>query len=524
MSFIDNLKQRKLFQWAVSYLAGAWLIVQMVDVLGAHWGLPDHFARILDVALVIGFFMTLVVAWYHGDQGRQRVSGPELMLIAGLFAVGGLGLGLLNNDDPQVPQPETQIASTVAPNEEPWIAVLPFAVQSEEPQLTDFAAGMSEDIINGLSDFSYLLVLSRNALANISSESTDILQIGKQLGARYVLQGALRRVGSTTRISAQLIDASNGTQIWSETFDRELSADQMLSVQDELTDRIIATVADPAGIVVRTLAATTDRKSAEDLTPYEAVLRYFLFQQRISADDHLICRAGLEQAVVIDPGYADAWTSLSLIYQQEHMNNLNPLPDPLQRSLEAAQRALDLDPTSSRAHFAMAQVHYFMRDVDAFNAHAERAIALNPRNTDTLAMVGIMKSYSGDWEQGVEITAGAMKLNPHHAGWYRFNAFFNEYRQQNYTEALALAQQINLPDYWAAVMALTITHAQLGNETVARKTAQQLLKLWPSFEKDYYQLGLVNWLYEQPDVMEHVNQGLLKAGVILEIPEQVQNK
>ena len=187
----------------------------------------------------------------------------------------------------------------------PLIAVLPFRVQSQQQELKNFAAGMSEDISNGLSDFSYLLVLSRNATANLAAESTDILEIGKQLGARYVLQGALRKIGPTTRISVQLVDAKNGTQIWTETFDRELKEDTMLSLQDELTDRIVATVADPAGIVVRTLAAATDRKTAGELTPYEAVLRYFLFQQRISVEDHFICREGLERAVITDPGYAE---------------------------------------------------------------------------------------------------------------------------------------------------------------------------------------------------------------------------
>ena len=519
MSFIRNLKQRKIFQWAVAYLATAWVIVQMVDVLGAHWGTPDHFARILDIALIVGFFVTLIVAWYHGDKGRQRVSGPELLLITGLFAIGGLGLGLLGNGDEPVNQSNVTEKLTITTNQEPWIAVLPFRAQTREQDLKDFAGGMSEDIANGLSDFSYLLVLSRNATASLTTESVDILQIGKQLGARYVVQGTLRKIGTTTRISVQLVDAQNGTQIWTETFDREFKTDAMLAIQDELTDRIVATVADPAGIVVRTLAAATDRKAGEELTPYEAVLRYYLFQQRISEEDHFITRAALEQAVVTDPGYANAWTSLSLIIQQEHMNNLNPQPDSLKRGLDAAQRALDLDPASSRAQFAMAQVRYFMREVDQFSVHAERAVALNPRNTDTLAMVGIMMGYAGDWDRAIEITHNAMRLNPHHAGWYHFSTFFNQYRQRQYAEALATAQKINLPDYWAAEMAITIAHAQLGHEDEARKSAAELLRIWPDFKRDYYQLGLVNWMYGQPDVMDHINQGLLKAGIVLEIPE-----
>ena len=134
-------------------------------------------------------------------------------------------------------------------------------------------------------------------------------------------------------------------------------------------------------------------------------------------------------------------------------------------------------------------------------------------------MVGIMMGYSGDWEHGVEVTKNAMQLNPHHAGWYRFSMFFNEYRQQNYATALAIALEINLPEYWAAQMAIAIAHAQLGHEAEAQRAATELLRVWPGFKQDYYQLGLVNWIYQQPDVIEHVNQGLLKAGIVLDIPE-----
>ena len=171
MSIIDNLKQRKLFQWAVAYLAGGWLLVQLLDVLGAHWGIPEYAARILDIVVVVGFFVTLVVAWYHGDQGRQRVSGPELLLIAGLFAIGGLVLGILGNSEEKASQADVAESPAIATEEKPWIAVLPFTVQTQEQDLKNFAGGMAEDIANGLSDFSYLLVLSRNTTARLATES-----------------------------------------------------------------------------------------------------------------------------------------------------------------------------------------------------------------------------------------------------------------------------------------------------------------------------------------------------------------
>jgi len=523
MSFFVTLKQRKIFQWAAAYLAGAWVLMQLIDVLGARWGVSDSIARIIDIILVVGFFVTLVVAWYHGDQGRQRVSGPELLIIAVLLAVGGLVLGILNFDKDEPPQPQAVAEKPVASDQTPWIAVLPFRTQSEDPELSAFALGLTEDISNGLSDFPYLLVLSRNTTSALGDDSVDVRQIGKELGARYVLQGTARKAGPTTRITAQLVDAQNGTQIWAETFDRQYSGEDMLAIQDEITDQIVATVGDPAGIVVRTLAAPTDQKDPLELTPYEAVLRYFLFQQRIGEQDHFISRTALESAVELDPAYADAWTYLSLIYQQEFMNNLNPLPDSLQRGLAAAQRAVDLDPTSSSAHFAMAQVHYFMRDVSTFLDHAKRAIELNPRNTDTMAMVGIMMGYSGDWESGVELTTRAMRLNPHHAGWYYFSTFFNEYRQHQYSEALEIAKKINLPEYWAYWVAIAIANAQLGNEEAAQSAAEHLLRVWPNVERDYYQIGMVNWAYSQAELLTHVSEGLRKAGINLQVPDESGN-
>ena len=259
--------------------------------------------------------------WLHhperSGQGQQRVSGPELLIIASLFAVGGLAVTILHFQDGAPANAETSAQQSVPSDEKPWIAVLPFEVQSDDPDLENFAGGLTEDISNGLSDFSYLLVLSRTAVSGFHAVSTDVRLIGKELGARYVLQGSLRRAGPVTRITAQLVDARNGTQVWAETFDRELADANTLAVQDELTDRIVATVADPAGVVVRTLAAPTDRRAPEDLTPYEAVLRYFLFRQRLSTQDHLITRSALEKAVERDPG-------TSALFYEGHWRISNP--------------------------------------------------------------------------------------------------------------------------------------------------------------------------------------------------------
>ena len=199
-------------------------------------------------------------------------------------------------------------------------------------------------------------------------------------------------------------------------------------------------------------------------------------------------------------------------------NAFNARPDPLDRALAAAQRAVAADPANQMAQFALAQAHYHRKDVGAFRDAAERAIRLNPRSTDMLALAGIFMGYSGDWERGVELTTRAMRLNPHHPGWYRFTSFFDEYRQGHYAEALAIAQKINMRFYWADAHSRALAHAELGHTEAARAAVQELLRLWPDFEAQYYEVGLERWNF-RPELVEQVLESTRKAGLHVARPE-----
>jgi TolB-like protein/Tfp pilus assembly protein PilF len=516
MNAFENLKRRKLVQWSLAYLAGAWFVMQLVDVLGERWGVSDSMARTIDVVLVLGLFVTLVLSWYHGEKGQQRVSGPELLLIAGLFGVGAVGLAFLNAG---VSADKSSISTAANPipslstNDQRWIAVLPFQTQTKDAILVNLADGLTEDIISGLSAFTYFSVLSRDATEHILISVDDIREISRQLGASYVLQGNLRQAGQTVRLTVQLIDGQSGAQVWSDTFDRGFSEFGVLGLQDEITDRIVATVADPYGVVARTLAAPTANKPVEALTPREAVLRWIIYQQRVSPKDHEITRAALERAVELDPNYTDARACLATMYLQEYMHGFNQRPGALDRALKVAQQAVSEDPTSGLANYSLAQVYYFRQELGAFHAAAERTLELNPRDSNAMAMLGILMGYGGDWERSVELTTRAMELNPHHPGWYRFNIFFNEYRQGNYAKALDIAQRINMPDYWADPLAQALAHAELGNTAKAQAAAQNLIDVWPDFEVGYYKHGLRNWIFAQPELVRRIDASLRKAGL-----------
>src|SRR4030095_13429327 len=198
-----------------------------------------------------------------------------------------------------------------------------------------------EDIVTGLSRFSYLRVIARSSTLRYTGESSDIRSVGKSLGARYVMEGSLRQAGSVLRIAGQLVDGRTGAHLWAEAYNSAFSPESVFELQDDLVPRIVSTVADWYGVLPHSMSEAVRLKPSEQLTPYEAVLRSFGYYERIAPEEHAAVRAGLERAVEQLPGNADGWAMLSMMYGEEHRFGFNVQPDPLGRSLQAARRAVD---------------------------------------------------------------------------------------------------------------------------------------------------------------------------------------
>jgi len=393
-------------------------------------------------------------------------------------------------------------ASPIA-GSEPRVAVAPVKVRGDDPELANLAAALSEDIASGLSRFSYLLVATQPE----DLSATDP-------GARYVLEGTLRKSGATLRLTTQLLDIESGEQIWGETFDRTFNAAILLDTQDDLTDHVVSSVADPYGALMRHLSTGVALMAPKQMTPYQTFLRFFVYRQRIGAEDHLATRNALEHGVRIAPGNADIHAGLAELYTEEYKHDYNPLPDSLDRALATARHAVELEPDNAYANFVLAEVFYFRQDLGAFRAAAERSIALNPRDSDAMAMIGIMMGYGGDWVRSVELTTRAMALNPNHPGWYRFNTFFNEYRQGHYEKALAIAERVNMPNYFADPYVRAMTHAQLGHRKEAGQALDEFRALWPGIDLQTLRDQHLNkWMFAQPELMNQIVDGLRKAGL-----------
>jgi TolB-like protein/cytochrome c-type biogenesis protein CcmH/NrfG len=447
--------------------------------------------------------------WYDSELVEQMIEGLRKA-----------GLEIPEEGRPATVAPKSERSSAsdsgaVRADEGFWVAVLPFKYSGASSDLTALAEGLTEDIVTGLSRFSYLRVIARSSTAKYSSESGDVRAIGKELGARYVMEGSLRQAGSRLRLAVRLVDAATGAHLWAETYDRAFVAEEIFELQDDLVPRIVSTVAETHGVLPYSMSQTLRNKNPDELSPYEALLRGFAYFKHVNAADHAGARAALEKAVQQASGNADCWAMLSMLYREENNHGFNVRPDPVGRALAAARRAVDAAPSNHLAHHALASVLYFRRETQAFRSAAQRAIELNPMDGFTIGYMGFLISYSGDWERGCALMEKARNLNPNHPGWYWFPPFFNAYRKGDYRAALELALKVNMPGFWRNELALAATYGQLGELELARNAARELLAVRPDFAAVAWEECGKWW---GPELVEQIIDGLRKAG--LEIADQ----
>ena len=395
-----------------------------------------------------------------------------------------------------------------------WVAVLPFKYSGGNADIGALADGLSEDIVTGLSRFSYLRVIARSSTLHYANQSVDVRSAGKELGARYVMEGSLRQAGTKLRLAVQLVDTVSGAHLWAENYERTLSPENIFALQDDLVPRIVSTVADQHGILPRRISEELRGKNEEDLTPHEAVLRSFSFLQRISPTEHATARRILERAMERDPNQADAWAMLAIMYDTEFADEYNPRPNPLERAMAAAQRAVDLAPTHALGYYALAFTYFFRKDNAGFRAAVEQAIALNPMDGSVMGLLGLLVHHAGEIERGTQMVEAAMQLNPHYPPVFRAPAFLNAYAQGKYAEALELAVRFNMPGFFHAHALRAAALGQLGQREAGQQAVQELLAVRPDFattvRRDYGK-------WWDTKTVDHLVEGLREAG--LEIPD-----
>src|SRR4030095_6976126 len=322
------------------------------------------------------------------------------------------------------------------------------------------------------SRFRYLSVVTTASTGRLKGETEDDRTLRAKLGTRYALEGSIRKGGSVIRVSAQLVDTETGAQLWSETYNRDLQTSTIFAVQDDVAARIVATVADSYGVLVHSMAAAIRKKDDADLTSAEWQFQYFAYREQITPANHAALKNRLERAAKSDNRPPDLWACLAQVYLDEYAFGF-PGNDgtSLERALVAARRAVEVDRANQFAMVALAQTHFFMQDLAAFGPAAERAMALNPLNTDALGILGLEIVHTAEFERGTAIVRHAMELNHNHPGWMHFAPLWDHFYKGEYEQALECANRVDVPGlFWPyLVMASACGHLERHAEAAAAR-------------------------------------------------------
>src|SRR5215831_8148652 len=449
----------------------------------------------------------------------ERVVAPSPSPLVGEGRGGGSvgdGADVPHGPTP-TPDPSPQGGRELGREEDrPSVAVLPFTNLSGDPQQDYFSDGMTEDITTELSRFSELVVIARNSAFQYKGKSVDIRQVGRELGARYVLEGSVRRSGDHVRIAAQLIDAVTGAHRWAERYDRRVH--DAFAVQDEMARTIVATLA------AHVNRAETERalsKPPAAWEAYEYYLRgaeaYFLhLTGRTKASLHGARRL-LEQSLAIDPDYAHAAVMLARSHFQGYYEPYDGdylSPSALDRALELAEAAVRLDPRLPPARAQLGWVLMHKRRHDAGMAEFERGFALNPNFIDHRFGWALM--YVGEAARAIaviEVLEAGMRLDPF-APPFLSSGFIGvaNYMLKRYGEAVRWLRECTLcmpnvqwPHAWLAA-----GYARLGQLEEAGAEAADVLRINPAFTIESWKCTTP---FKDPKDLEHLVDGLRKAGL-----------
>ena len=490
---LKEVKKRKLVRWTLAYLAGAWLVLQVVTVLGGLYTWPAGLLRAVPVVLGVGFFAALVVAWYHGERGAQRVSGIELGILTVLLALAGLGVMIVGDGSDAATAGAAAAAGPAgifaAPEaDRASVAVLPFRSVGEGEDY--FAEGLTDELLATMARVPGLRVAARTSAFAFADTDVPADSIGRAFGVAHLVEGSVRRAGERVRITGQLVDAGTGFRVWSETYDRRV--EDIFAVQEEIARAVarelrIRVSGDP-------LAAAGTR----DAAAYEAVLRGRAALERrqgTTAEWTAEAERAFGDALERDSAYAAAWAGLAHVRFQEAYRQVAPDKEAAYAEARAAaERALALDPREATAHYTLglvAQVHE--SDYTTAAGHYERAIEANPSDARALAVLGWALVPLGREAEALRAAERAVELDPLSTTILN-NAGAVYYFARKPERAVELGRMVAaLAPHNATTLAnLAYWRLQLGQRAEAIENAERAVALEP---EGGYERGVLALVY-----------------------------
>ena len=391
----------------------------------------------------------------------------------------------------------------------PTFAVLPFQNLSDDPAHEYFADGLSEDLIAALGSWCRFPVICRHSTFIYKGRTVDAIQAGQELGARYILEGSVRKSGNHVRITASLTDATTGIQLWADRYDREI--DDVFAVQDEITARIAAAVEPELHNHEQRRAVVMTKANP---AAYDLLQRGNWHHNKFTAPDAGEAQRLFSAAIEADPNYARAYSSMaSTKFWAAQMGWAEDPESTMQAALEFARKATALDDKDARGHFHVAQASLWLRRHDDAIAEARRAIALNPSLVQAHAVLGYALDCIGEFEEAIKTVTYSLRLRPYDQTIVRCIPAISiaHYQLGEYEAAQEVAQRVvgMNKNYWRGHQMLAASLGQLGRKQEATAALAEIFQREPKVSRAGYS---GRFPFRDPVHAERVEDGLIKAG------------
>lgn len=407
MSSTPRIVRSRLLQWSLAYLAAAWVLLQVLEFVAQQFGWPSGIVRAATVFAAIAFLAAVVVAWYHGEKGAQRVTPTEAVLLLLIFAGASVAATLVARDR----APANPKQPNAAEAEQGSVAVLPFANLSDSKDAEYFSDGMTEEIRNALANVEGLRVASRTSAFKFKGQQADIGEVARALNVSSVLEGSVRKAGDHIRITAQLVKAADGYHIWSDSYDADLK--DIFTVQENIARAIVTSLR------VK-LAPAADqplvRRGTESLEAYNLYLRAnYLYNNYTEAD----LRRALQlyaRATEIDPRFSDANAGTAKSWMALADDWVSP-NEAYPKARAAALRALEIDSMNSNARtaFGMVLLAYEWRIADAAR-ELQRGLGINGNLSQAMEWLALTHQFAKRYERAEQLLQQARRVDPLAAG------------------------------------------------------------------------------------------------------------
>jgi len=363
----------------------------------------------------------------------------------------------------------------------PILLIQPFQDLTSDPDQRFFTIGLVEDLVTELSRFQDVVALSCQRLPQTEGMIAGPEELYKNMGARFLLGGIVRKDRATVKVSIYLTDKRSRRQIWAKAYKTQLEASRLISSQEEIARNVVSAVASEYGVIARRLSAESIKKAPSTLSTFEAMMRYYAYMVNQSPLEIESSFGALQQAVKREPEYGPTWSALADFYCDAYAFDTPNFDRPLENAMHYARRGASLEPGFQIGRRILAYALCLAGDRSEFEKEIKAALALNPNSTLTLGYAACCYTFFGEFTRGRSLMNKALEANPYYPSWFHLVSYFDHFRKGEYERALLEFEKYRLNEnYWVHVLGI----AALGklNRAVEAKTyIEEINKLKPDF-------------------------------------------